>query len=158
MQQVPPQTQVSHPELAPTAQLTQPAVFSSPVQNGSDLGTATTAAQLDKSPCQLPLQGPSQSQIQSQIPVLQPSDSQRTSSGSASSSVTHQKQLSSLTGAAGQGPTEANTEVWTHDSLPHFLVLPSYFLIYLPCIAKIPLQSHVVPYFLSGYCEECYLK
>ncbi|TMS16806.1 Serine/threonine-protein kinase WNK2 [Larimichthys crocea] len=109
-QQVPPQTQVSHPELAPTAQLTQPAVFSSPAQNGSDLGTATTAAQLDKSPCQLPLQGPSQSQIQSQIPVLQPSDSQRTSSGSASSSVTHQKQLSSLTGAAGQGPTEANTE------------------------------------------------
>ncbi|KAE8293649.1 Serine/threonine-protein kinase WNK2 [Larimichthys crocea] len=110
IQQVPPQTQVSHPELAPTAQLTQPAVFSSPAQNGSDLGTATTAAQLDKSPCQLPLQGPSQSQIQSQIPVLQPSDSQRTSSGSASSSVTHQKQLSSLTGAAGQGPTEANTE------------------------------------------------
>ncbi|KAG8002567.1 Serine/threonine-protein kinase WNK2 [Nibea albiflora] len=105
-QQVPQQSQVSHPELVPPAQFTQPAVFSSPAQNGSDLGTATTAAQLDKSPCQLPLQGPSQSQI----PVLQPSDSQRTSSGSASSSVTHQKQLSSLTGAAGQGPTEVNTE------------------------------------------------
>ncbi|XP_070765899.1 serine/threonine-protein kinase WNK2 [Enoplosus armatus] len=103
--------QVNHPELVPSAQLTQPAIFSSPVQNGSGLGTATTAAQLDnRNPCQLPPQAQSQSQVQSQIPVLQPSDSQRASSGSASSSLTQQKQLGTLTGAAGQGPTETNTE------------------------------------------------
>lgn len=128
LQQIPQQAQVSHPELAPSAQLLQPAVFSSPVQNGSDLSTVTTAAQLDnKIPCQLPPQALSQSQVQSQIPVLQPSDSQRGSSGSASSCLTQQKQLSALTGAAGQGPTETNKEVWTHDSLPRILLLAAGF-------------------------------
>ncbi|XP_042264902.1 serine/threonine-protein kinase WNK2-like isoform X7 [Thunnus maccoyii] len=113
-QQVPQPAQVSHPELVPAAQpvqpaqLTQPAVFSLPLQNGLDLGTAA-AAQLDqRNPCQLPLQA--QSQVQSQIPVLQPSDSQRALSGSASSSLTQQKQLSALTGAASQGPTEIYME------------------------------------------------
>ncbi|XP_074499999.1 serine/threonine-protein kinase WNK2 isoform X12 [Sebastes fasciatus] len=106
IQQVPQHAQASHPELVPSAHPVQPAVFSSPLQNGSD---PAAAAQLDnKNPCQLALQA--QSQVQSQIPVLQPSDSQRVSSGSASSSLTQQKQLSSLTGAAGQGPTETNTE------------------------------------------------
>ncbi|XP_044207275.1 serine/threonine-protein kinase WNK2-like isoform X4 [Thunnus albacares] len=114
-QQVPQPAQVSHPELVPAAQpvqpaqLTQPAVFSLPLQNGLDLGTAAAAAQLDqRNPCQLPLQA--QSQVQSQIPVLQPSDSQRALSGSASSSLTQQKQLSALTGAASQGPTEIYME------------------------------------------------
>ncbi|XP_078111463.1 serine/threonine-protein kinase WNK2 isoform X3 [Sander vitreus] len=114
MQQVQ-QAQISNPELVPSAQpvqptqLTQPAVFSSPLLNGSNPCTVTTAAQLDNNnPCQLALQA--QSQVQSQIPVLQPSDFQRVSSGSGSSSLTQQKQLSSLTGAAGQGPTESNTE------------------------------------------------
>ncbi|XP_036959495.1 serine/threonine-protein kinase WNK2-like isoform X7 [Acanthopagrus latus] len=101
-QQIPQQAQVSRPELE---------VFSSALQNGSDQGTATTAAQLDnKNPCQLPLQAQSQNQVQSQISVLQPSDSQRASSGSASSCLTQQKQLSTVTGASGQGPTETNTE------------------------------------------------
>ncbi|XP_036959489.1 serine/threonine-protein kinase WNK2-like isoform X2 [Acanthopagrus latus] len=100
--QIPQQAQVSRPELE---------VFSSALQNGSDQGTATTAAQLDnKNPCQLPLQAQSQNQVQSQISVLQPSDSQRASSGSASSCLTQQKQLSTVTGASGQGPTETNTE------------------------------------------------
>ncbi|KAA8590877.1 hypothetical protein FQN60_001820 [Etheostoma spectabile] len=114
MQQVQ-QAQISNPELVPSAQpvqpaqLTQPAVFSSPLLNGSDPCTVTTVAQLDnKNPCQLALQA--QSQVQSQIPVLQPSDFQRVSSGSASSCLTQQTQLNSLTGAAGQGPTETNTE------------------------------------------------
>ncbi|XP_031172716.1 serine/threonine-protein kinase WNK2-like isoform X6 [Sander lucioperca] len=114
MQQVQ-QAQISNPELVPSAQpvqpaqLTHPAVFSSPLLNGSDPCTVTTAAQLDNNnPCQLALQA--QSQVQSQIPVLQPSDFQRASSGSASSSLTQQKQLSSLTGAVGQGPTETNAE------------------------------------------------
>ena len=107
----PQQAQVSHPELVPSAQPVQPALFSSPLYNGTDPGAATTVANLDKSnPCQLALQA--QSQVQSQIPVLQPSDSQQASSGSASSSVTQQKPLGSLTGAA-----ETNTEVLTHDSL-----------------------------------------
>ncbi|XP_073326232.1 serine/threonine-protein kinase WNK2 isoform X2 [Pagrus major] len=101
-QQIPQQAQVSRPELE---------VFSSALQNGSDQGTAITAAQLDnKNPCQLPLQAQSQNQVQSQISVLQPSDSQRASSGSASSCLTQQKQLSIVTGASGQGPTETNTE------------------------------------------------
>ncbi|XP_054868585.1 serine/threonine-protein kinase WNK2 isoform X2 [Amphiprion ocellaris] len=115
--QVPQQAQTSHPELVSCtqpvqpAQLTQPATFSSPVLNGTDLGTGTTASQLDnKSPCQLPPQAQPQSRVQSQIPVLQSSDSQRTSSGSASSSLTQQKPLSTHTGAAGQAPTEMNTE------------------------------------------------
>ncbi|KAM3617467.1 uncharacterized protein V6R79_006584 [Siganus canaliculatus] len=99
-------SQVSHPELVPSTQLPHPAVFSH-AQNGPDLGTATAVAQLDnKKPCQLPLQ----SQVQSQIPVLQHSDSQRTSSGSASSCLTQQKQLSSLAGTVGQGSVEINTE------------------------------------------------
>ncbi|XP_059189854.1 serine/threonine-protein kinase WNK2-like [Centropristis striata] len=102
IQQVPQQAQVSHPELVPSAPPVQPAVFSSPLQNGLDPGTVPTAAQLDKNPCQ--------SQVQSQIPVLQPSDSQRVSSGSASSSMTQQKQLSGLSGAAGQGPAETSME------------------------------------------------
>ncbi|XP_039656521.1 serine/threonine-protein kinase WNK2-like isoform X11 [Perca fluviatilis] len=109
------QAQISNPELIPSAQpvqpaqLTHPAVFFSPLLNGSDPCTVTTAAHLDNNnPCQLALQA--QSKVQSQIPVLQPSDFQRASSGSASSSLTQQKQLSSLTGAAGQGPTETNTE------------------------------------------------
>eukprot|EP00064_Thunnus_orientalis_P001711 superscaffoldBa00000119_g1714 len=121
--QVPQPTQVSHPELVPAAQpvqpaqLTQPAVFSLPLQNGLDLGTAAAAAQLDqRNPCQLPLQA--QSQVQSQIPVLQPSDSQRPLSGSASSSLTQQKQLSALTGAASQGPTEIYMEVENDFILP----------------------------------------
>lgn len=103
-QQVPQQAQVSHPELF-SSDHPQPVVFSSPVQNGADPGTVTAAAQLDnKNPCQLP----TQSQGWSQIPVLQSSDSQRASSGFASSS--QQKQLSTLTGAAGEGPTETTME------------------------------------------------
>ncbi|XP_035513023.1 serine/threonine-protein kinase WNK2-like isoform X3 [Morone saxatilis] len=110
-QQLPQQAQIIHPELVPSAQLAQPAVFSSPVHSGSDPGTATAAAQLDsKNPCQLPPQAQCQTQVQSQIPVLQPSDSQRASSASASSSLTQQKPLSTLTGAAGQGLTETSTE------------------------------------------------
>ncbi|XP_065817318.1 serine/threonine-protein kinase WNK2 isoform X3 [Labrus bergylta] len=103
------QVLVPHPEHAASAQLTQPAVFSPPVQNVSDPGTATSAVQLDiKNVHPLPPQA--QNQIQSQIPVLQHSDSQRASSGSASPSLTQQKQLSSLTGAASQGPAETNME------------------------------------------------
>ncbi|XP_068996704.1 serine/threonine-protein kinase WNK2-like isoform X7 [Embiotoca jacksoni] len=114
-QQDPQQALVSHPELIPCAQpvqphqLAQPAAFSLPVQNGADTGTATTVTHLDNmNLCQLPPKA--QSQVQSQIPVLQSSDSQRASSGSASSSLTPQKPLSTLTGAAGQGPTETNIE------------------------------------------------
>nr|XP_023010657.1 serine/threonine-protein kinase WNK2 isoform X6 [Maylandia zebra] len=115
--QAPQQSQVSHPEPVPCAQSVQPsqlkqaAVFSSHVQNGAELGTASAAAQLDSvSPCQLPPQAQPQSQVQSQIPVLQSADSQRASSGSASSCWTQQKQLSNVTGAAGQGPSEINME------------------------------------------------
>uniref|UniRef100_A0A3Q2XGJ0 non-specific serine/threonine protein kinase n=1 Tax=Haplochromis burtoni TaxID=8153 RepID=A0A3Q2XGJ0_HAPBU len=111
------QSQVSHPEPVPCAQSVQPSqlkqatVFSSHVQNGAELGTASAAAQLDSvSPCQLPPQAQPQSQVQSQIPVLQSADSQRASSGSASSCWTQQKQLSNVTGAAGQGPSEINME------------------------------------------------
>lgn len=115
--QAPQQSQVSHPEPVPCAQSVQPsqlkqaAVFSSHVQNGAELGTASAAAQLDSvSPCQLPPQAQPQSQVQSQIPVLQSADSRRASSGSASSCWTQQKQLSNVTGAAGQGPSEINME------------------------------------------------
>uniref|UniRef100_A0A3B4FBX8 non-specific serine/threonine protein kinase n=1 Tax=Pundamilia nyererei TaxID=303518 RepID=A0A3B4FBX8_9CICH len=115
--QAPQQSQVSHPEPVPCAQSVQPsqlkqaAVFSSHVQNGAELGTASAAAQLDSvSPCQLPPQAQPQSQVQSQIPVLQSADSQRASSGSASSCWIQQKQLSNVTGAAGQGPSEINME------------------------------------------------
>ncbi|XP_033943694.1 serine/threonine-protein kinase WNK2 isoform X3 [Pseudochaenichthys georgianus] len=107
--QVPQQAQISHPEHVPSAQPPQPVGFSSPLHNGSDPGTVSTAPQLDNNhPCQLAPQA--QSQVQSQIPVLQPSDPQRVSYGSASSSLTQQKQLGSLTGAAGQGPAETNME------------------------------------------------
>ncbi|XP_054465491.1 serine/threonine-protein kinase WNK2 isoform X2 [Anoplopoma fimbria] len=107
--QIPQHAQVSHPELVPSAQPVQPAVFATPLQNGSDVGAVAAAAQLDnKNPCQLAPQA--QSQVQSQIPVLQPSDSQKALSGSASSSLTQQKPLSSLTGAVGQGPAETYTE------------------------------------------------
>ncbi|XP_035015651.2 serine/threonine-protein kinase WNK2 isoform X7 [Hippoglossus stenolepis] len=106
------QAQVSHPELVPSAQPVQPALFSSPLYNGTDPGAATTVANLDKSnPCQLALQA--QSQVQSQIPVLQPSDSQQASSGSASSSVTQQKPLGSLTGAAETNTEDQTTEKHT---------------------------------------------
>ncbi|XP_063741220.1 serine/threonine-protein kinase WNK2 isoform X2 [Eleginops maclovinus] len=109
IQQVPQQAQISHHEHVPSAQHPQPAVFSSPLHNGSDPGTASTAPKLDNNnPCQLAPQA--QSQVQSQIPVLQPSDPQSVSSGSASSCLTQQKQLGSLTGAAGQGPAETNME------------------------------------------------
>ncbi|XP_058498118.1 serine/threonine-protein kinase WNK2-like isoform X8 [Solea solea] len=103
------QAQVSHPEHVPSAQSVQPALFSSPLQNGADPGTATSVANLDNgNPCQLAPQA--QSQVQGQIPLLQPLDSQRVSSGSASSSLTQQKHLGSVTGPAGQGPAETNTE------------------------------------------------
>ncbi|XP_022594782.1 serine/threonine-protein kinase WNK2-like [Seriola dumerili] len=109
--QVPQQAQISHPELVPSAQPVQPTLFSSPMQNGPDPGTVTTAAHLDNNnQCQLALQAQAQSQLQSQIPVLQTSESQRASSGSASSSLTQQKHLTTLTGAAGPGPTETSTE------------------------------------------------
>ncbi|KAM4610978.1 serine/threonine-protein kinase WNK2 isoform 2-T2 [Polymixia lowei] len=115
-QQVQQQTQLSHPEPAPSAppaqhsQLSQPAVFSPPVQSGPGTGAATAAAQLDhnQNPCQVPSQG--QAQAQSQIPVPQPSDSQRGSSGPASSNLTQQKQPSAPAGVTGQGPAESNPE------------------------------------------------
>ncbi|XP_056240597.1 serine/threonine-protein kinase WNK2 isoform X2 [Seriola aureovittata] len=111
IQQAPQQAQISHPELVPSAQPVQPTLFSSPMQNGPDPGTVTTAAHLDNNnQCQLALQAQAQSQLQSQIPVLQTSESQRASSGSASSSLTQQKHLTTLTGAAGPGPTETSTE------------------------------------------------
>ncbi|XP_037334065.2 serine/threonine-protein kinase WNK2 isoform X9 [Pungitius pungitius] len=85
------QAPVSHPELVPFALLSQPAVFPSPLHNGSDLGAVTTAAQPDnKNP-------------QGQIPALQPSDS-------ASSGLTQQKPLGNLADAAGPGPTETSAE------------------------------------------------
>ncbi|XP_040927586.1 serine/threonine-protein kinase WNK2 isoform X3 [Betta splendens] len=98
--------QLSHPELVPTAQPVQPAVFSSSVPHGVDPGTASTAGQLDSSACQLPLQA--QALSQSQIPVLQLFDSQKALFGSASPSLTQQKQLCTLIGAPG--PTETKTE------------------------------------------------
>lgn len=120
-QQVPQQAPVSHPEPV------QPAPFSSPLQDGANPGAATTVANLDNSnPCQLALQAQTQaqSQVQSQISVLQPSDSLRASPGSASSSLTQQKHPSTLMGAA-----ETNTEVWTHDSIPCFIVPTTCFLL-----------------------------
>lgn len=97
---------VSHAELAHSAPLSQPAAFSPPLLNAPDhLGK--------KNPCQLLLQAQSQSQPQSQIPVQQPSDSQRASSVSVGSSLTQQKPLGTVSGSAGQAPTEVITEVWS---------------------------------------------
>ncbi|XP_077939193.1 serine/threonine-protein kinase WNK2 isoform X13 [Gasterosteus aculeatus] len=87
--QVPQQAPVSHPELIPFAQLSQPAVFPTPLQNGSDAGAVTTAAQ------------PDNRNPQGQISA--PCDS-------ASSGLTQQKPLSNLTDAAGQGPAETSAE------------------------------------------------
>ncbi|XP_041858985.1 serine/threonine-protein kinase WNK2-like isoform X2 [Melanotaenia boesemani] len=111
-QQVPLQAQVSYPESVPaaqpiqSAQLAQPAVFSSPVQNGADLCTTTAATQLDNTKSQ----AQHQSRVHSQVPVPQSSDSQSASSGSASSSLPPQKKLSTVTGATSQGPAEVNLE------------------------------------------------
>ncbi|XP_024860225.1 serine/threonine-protein kinase WNK2 isoform X3 [Kryptolebias marmoratus] len=87
--QVPQLAQVSHPEpglsvhQVQSAQLTQPAVLSSPVQNEADLHTAAAVTQLDNSnSCQLPPQSQAQSR----------------------------KKLSTVTGAGGQSQTELNTE------------------------------------------------
>ncbi|KAM6925354.1 serine/threonine-protein kinase WNK2 isoform 5-T5 [Xenentodon cancila] len=115
--QVHQQTQVSHPESVAnaqpvqSAQLTQSAAFSSPAQNEANQFNATLVTQLDKiKSCQLPPQAQHQSSVQSQIPVLQSSDSQRASSGSASSTFQPQKKLNTVSGAAGQGPPDSNLE------------------------------------------------
>lgn len=93
---------VDHREPAPLA---QHAVFSSPVHNGSDPGTAAAVAYLDSNkPRPLSPQAPSQNQAQGQLLV---SDS-RTSSGSAGPCLTQQKPLST----AAPGPAETNSEVW----------------------------------------------
>ncbi|XP_011475582.1 serine/threonine-protein kinase WNK2 isoform X6 [Oryzias latipes] len=88
----PPTSGSSHPQ-------TQAAVLTLVTQNSMDLHKDTVAAQLDNmNSCQLP--------SQSQIPLLQCSDSQRASPMSASSTAPQQKMLSSVAGAASQGPTE----------------------------------------------------
>lgn len=136
------QAQVGHPELVPSAQLGRPAVFSSPLQNGSDVGPVAAAGQLDnKNPCR---------PVQSQIPVLQHSDSQKALSGSASFNLTRQKQLGGHGGAPG--PTETNAEVWPRDSL----VLIFRFLPLSMSFANMLVQSHVVsPHVLSSHHPEC---
>ncbi|XP_036068681.1 serine/threonine-protein kinase WNK2 isoform X7 [Oryzias melastigma] len=93
----PPTSGNSHPQL-------QAAVLAT--QNSTELHTDTMATQLDMNSCQLP----SQSQVQSQIPLLQSSDSQRPSPVSASSTVPPQKKLSSVAGSGSQGLTEAIKE------------------------------------------------
>ncbi|RVE70678.1 hypothetical protein OJAV_G00067440 [Oryzias javanicus] len=96
----PPTSGNSHPQM-------QPAVLAT--QNSMELHTDTMAAQLDNmNSCQLPSQ--SQSQVQSQIPLLQSSDSQRALPVSASSTVPPQKKLSSIAGSVSQGPTETIKE------------------------------------------------
>uniref|UniRef100_A0A3P9MKN5 non-specific serine/threonine protein kinase n=1 Tax=Oryzias latipes TaxID=8090 RepID=A0A3P9MKN5_ORYLA len=88
----PPTSGSSHPQI-------QAAVLTLVTQNSMDLHTDTVAAQLDNmNSCQLP--------SQSQIPLLQCSDSQRASPMSASSTTPQQKILSSVAGAASQGPSE----------------------------------------------------
>lgn len=77
------------------------------MQNASDKVTAASAAQSERN-------------NQSQIPVLQPSDSQRGSSGSAGSNLAQQTQTSAMTDAVGQ--VETNMEVWTLLSLPLYTV------------------------------------
>ncbi|KAK2851607.1 hypothetical protein Q5P01_007883 [Channa striata] len=103
-----PTVQLSHPEHIPSAQPVQSAAFSSPVQNGADHDTSTPVVQLDNNQCQLPPQA--QAQSQSQISVSHPCKSQRASPGPATSSLTQQKQLGTLTGSPGYGPTETITE------------------------------------------------
>ncbi|XP_056131346.1 serine/threonine-protein kinase WNK2-like [Lampris incognitus] len=114
IQQAQHHTQLSHPDPVHSTQLAQPAVFTPPVQSGPDAGTASVTAQLEhnQNQCQqtVPLQGQVQHQAQSQIPVLQPSDSQRASSGSASSSLTQQIQASASTGTPFQAPAETHLE------------------------------------------------
>lgn len=109
---------VSHAELAHSAPLSQPAAFAPPLLNAPDhLGNNNL--------CQLPLQAQSQNQLQSQIPLQQPPGAQRASSGSVGSSLSQQKQLGTLTGTAGQAPTEVITEVWTHGIFKYFhCILP----------------------------------
>uniref|UniRef100_A0A667ZAI0 non-specific serine/threonine protein kinase n=1 Tax=Myripristis murdjan TaxID=586833 RepID=A0A667ZAI0_9TELE len=116
--QVPQPSQLGHPDAVLStqpvqpAQLAQPAVFSPPAQSMPDTGTVTAAAQLDhnQNTGQVPSQASAQHQVQSQVPVLQPSDAPRALSGSASSGMTQQKQPCGLPGATGQGPTETNLE------------------------------------------------
>ncbi|CAN9515404.1 unnamed protein product [Ophioblennius macclurei] len=108
--QVPQQAQVSHPDrvsAAQSVQLTQNPVFAAPGHSGTD----TKPAQLDNiGSCQQSPPVQPQSHIQSQNSVLQSSDSQKASSGSASSSLSQQKLLGSASGAAAQGATETSTE------------------------------------------------
>ncbi|XP_029912055.1 serine/threonine-protein kinase WNK2 isoform X3 [Myripristis murdjan] len=118
LRQVPQPSQLGHPDAVLStqpvqpAQLAQPAVFSPPAQSMPDTGTVTAAAQLDhnQNTGQVPSQASAQHQVQSQVPVLQPSDAPRALSGSASSGMTQQKQPCGLPGATGQGPTETNLE------------------------------------------------
>ncbi|XP_034028633.1 serine/threonine-protein kinase WNK2-like isoform X3 [Thalassophryne amazonica] len=112
--QVPQQTQVNHGELAYPAQLTQPAVFSVPVHNGTDSSTASTGAQLDHSQnqCQVPPHAQAQNQVLSQIPMLQPYESQRPVTGTDASSLVQEKQLTTLTGMPN------STEVNLQDQVP----------------------------------------
>ncbi|XP_078806599.1 serine/threonine-protein kinase WNK2 isoform X22 [Oryzias latipes] len=99
IQVLPPQTAV-HQQVQPLQLPShQAAVLTLVTQNSMDLHKDTVAAQLDNmNSCQLP--------SQSQIPLLQCSDSQRASPMSASSTAPQQKMLSSVAGAASQGPTE----------------------------------------------------
>lgn len=89
-------------------------------QNSTELHTDTMATQLDNmNSCQLP----SQSQVQSQIPLLQSSDSQRPSPVSASSTVPPQKKLSSVAGSGSQGLTEAIKEVKIQGLFFFFIII-----------------------------------
>ncbi|KAM9855704.1 serine/threonine-protein kinase WNK2 [Aulostomus maculatus] len=105
--QISQQAKVGHPELVQPSQFPQTAVFPSPAHNASDQGKAATASHLEKrNQSQLP--PPAKNQAQSQVSVLQPSDSQRASSGAANSSLTQQIQPSVVTGTVG--PTETISE------------------------------------------------
>lgn len=109
--QVPPQTHVSHPGVVPSAHIIQPAQHSqpigcsSPVHSGPNLGSTITAD--NNNACQVPSQ--SQSQVQSQIPALQPCDSQRASL-SDSASLTQQSKLVAPLGTVCQRPTGMTVE------------------------------------------------